>query len=104
LGRATGWINGWKSFKFATKCPFLVSKLTLNFFVSKDGIIDELCEDWPHVGGYRFPDIPKIIYENDCDIISTLSTFEHLSLLSQTPINANSPLNLRMVCNDNFFI
>jgi hypothetical protein len=35
--------------------------------------------------GQRFRDISRQVFQGDYDIISTLATFEHLSMISQMP-------------------
>ena len=63
-------------------------KIHLNIilgFLFQDGIIVETVDDWPQMEGQRFRDISRQVFQGDYDIISTLATFEHLSMISQMP-------------------
>ena len=49
---------------------------------------------WKEMVGQKFQEAQRIILEQDRDIISTLSTYEHLQIICKNPIPMLSPEEL----------
>jgi hypothetical protein len=73
---------------------FFHSDAFANSNVFQDGIIVDTVEDWLSIGGQRFRDVSRHIFDGDSDIISTLATFEHMSIISQSASSPNIPIQV----------
>ena len=61
----------------------------------QDGVVANTTNtQWTEMIGQKFSDAQRVILEQDRDIISTLSTYEHLQIICKNPIPMLSPQEL----------